>query len=231
MSAVYHILPPIAASGHPLISGSKNYRRTGDKIKKFSEKRVCGDDRWHILPRNAVLCSSVVKRAGFTTFWLLKPVAHCRLGPYYRNFRSMVYIWNRRRNPAKERRTRHFAASEEGNIIWWGYFLFAIAEETRQAQGRGWSGSTGLYAAVCARFFCALLRVNYWSGEVKEEVWLMFLAKWKEFYIGILCSPIRRWFNRHRGWGHLFLRRFKCRFSGDLCAKLIFYNNQICRFW
>ena len=34
-----------AASGHPLISGSKNYGRTGDKIKKSSEKRVCGDAR------------------------------------------------------------------------------------------------------------------------------------------------------------------------------------------
>jgi hypothetical protein len=61
MSAVCHILPLIAASGHPLISGSKNYGRTGDKIalcgcmmqqqhiadkiKKSSEKRVCGDAR------------------------------------------------------------------------------------------------------------------------------------------------------------------------------------------
>jgi len=45
MSAVYHILPSIAASWHPLISGSKNYGRIGDKIKKSSEKQVCGDIR------------------------------------------------------------------------------------------------------------------------------------------------------------------------------------------
>ena len=34
-----------AVSGHLLISGSKKYGRIGDKIKKFSEKRVCGDAR------------------------------------------------------------------------------------------------------------------------------------------------------------------------------------------